>query len=95
MALGSVQQVIACQESLGAYSVAPCLDDASGNHYVPVVVRAYLLDVSSQNTIEAALEPVDPQLFGAWFAFVFVATLSLYFTALGIGYVLGLIRGRR
>lgn len=37
-------------------------------------------------------DPVDPSTFAAWFAFVFVTTVSFYLTVRGIGWVVDLLR---
>ena len=37
-------------------------------------------------------DPVDPSTFAAWFAFVFVTTVSFYLTVRGIGWIVDLLR---
>jgi hypothetical protein len=37
-------------------------------------------------------DPVDPVTFAAWFAYVFVTTVSLYLTVRGIGWIVDLLR---
>jgi hypothetical protein len=37
-------------------------------------------------------DPVDPAVFAAWFAFVFVTTVSFYLTVRGIGWIVDLLR---
>ncbi len=40
-------------------------------------------------------DAADPATFAAWFVFTFISTLTVYFIALGCGYILGLFGYRR
>ncbi|TAK93486.1 MAG: hypothetical protein EPO09_12485 [Aquabacterium sp.] len=59
---------------------------------MPSRVQAYLLDPSQQNSIDAALGEFDYAYAGGVWGLAFSMVVGLYFSAHGIGLVLGMVR---
>lgn len=87
MAAGQVQTVVICSPS--AFGQAPC---PSGQ--AVTTMQAYVLDVSSQSSIEAQLAPFDYGLAAQFWGFAFTTTIAFYLIARPAGLILGLLRSR-
>lgn len=84
------------------WQVSSCTTDSNGvatSISVPVSLNGSVSwlggAVVSVATDEWLGDGPDPAVFSAWFAFAFISTITLYWSARGIGMLIDLIEGRR
>lgn len=93
MATGTLQNVVVCVPSTSATTAQQAACPRVGSqYYVPGRVQAYLLDPAQQNQIDAALGEFDYAYAAGVWSLAFSMVVLLYFSAHGIGLVLGMVR---
>lgn len=93
MATGTLQNVVVCVPSTSATTAQQAACPRVGSqYYVPGRVQAYLLDPAQQNQIDAALGEFDYAYSAGVWGLAFSMVVGLYFSAHGIGLVLGMVR---
>lgn len=93
MSFGSVQTIVACVSVASATPAQQVVCPKVGAvFYAPTRIQAYVVDVSQQSNLEAAMGPFDYSYAAALWGLSFTVVVTLYFVSNVIGSVLGLIR---
>lgn len=93
MATGTLQSVVVCVPAGSATAAQQAVCPRVGaQYYTPSRVQAYLLDPAQQNQIDAALGGFDYAYAAGVWGLAFSMVVGLYFSAHGIGLVLGMVR---